>query len=291
MRLPVALALLALLALLCLYRYSSATMAASGAVAAAATAAAATAAPGLSSLIFLHGLGDSGAGWAFLRGELSPRFPRMRFAFPNSPTQPVTLAGGEAMPSWMDLDDLPVTARTPEDREGYEASTKLVHALIDREVAAGVPANRIFLGGFSQGACGPAGRHVPALPGVPGLSCAHPAPTATFPALNHLPPAGGSMSLYAGLKYPQLLGGIVCFSGWLPQKLWDAELSKLPSAAATKFLLVHGSLDSKVDFERGTTARDLLQQRAPKEAVRFVEFRGDHTFYAPSLEALAQFLA
>ena len=99
------------------------------------------------------------------------------------------------------------------------------------------------------------------------------------------------MSLYAGLKYPQLLGGVICFSGWLPQKLWDAELSKLPSAAATKFLLVHGSLDSKVAFERGTTARDMLQQRAPKEAVRFVEFRGDHTFYPPSLESLAQFLA
>ena len=127
-------------------------MAAGGAVTAAAAAASTAAASGLSSLIWLHGLGDSGAGWSFLRGELAPRFPHLRFAFPNSPTQPVTLAGGEAMPSWMDLDDLPVTARTPEDRDGYEASTRLVHALIDKEVAAGVPASRIFLGGFSQGA-------------------------------------------------------------------------------------------------------------------------------------------
>lgn len=131
----------------------SAAASAATKAAAAASAAASTAAAGRSSLIFLHGLGDSGSGWSFLRGSLSPRLPNTRFAFPNSPTQFVSLAG-EPMPSWMDLDSLPVTAATPEDREGFESSTRLVHKLIDAEVAAGVPAHRVFLGGFSQGAPG-----------------------------------------------------------------------------------------------------------------------------------------
>ena len=118
-------------------------MAASATVSAAAKA-------GLRSCIFLHGLGDSSAGWSFLRGEVSSS-KNLRWVFPNSPVQPVTLAGGEAMPSWMDLDALPVTARTPEDRQGFEASTQILHRLIDQEVTAGVPASSIYLGGFSQG--------------------------------------------------------------------------------------------------------------------------------------------
>jgi predicted esterase len=116
-------------------------------------ASAALAAGAARTCIFLHGLGDSSAGWSFLRGEFAARAPQLKWVFPDSPVQPVTLAGGDSMPSWMDLDDLPVTAHTPEDRAGFEASTKIIHALIDKEVAAGVPASSIYLGGFSQGAC------------------------------------------------------------------------------------------------------------------------------------------
>ena len=123
-------------------------MAAAAAVSAAAPAVAAKAAP---LCIWLHGLGDSSAGWSFLKGEFSSRLPALKWQFPNSPFQPVTLAGGEAMASWMDLDALPVTAHTPEDRAGFESSTKILHGLIDGAVAAGTPASSIFLGGFSQG--------------------------------------------------------------------------------------------------------------------------------------------
>lgn len=97
------------------------------------------------------------------------------------------------------------------------------------------------------------------------------------------------MSLYAGIKYPQKLGGIICFSGWLPDGLWKSELAALPGAAANKFLLVHGSHDSKVRFERGTAARDHLT--AAQAPVEWHEFDGDHEFFAPSLDWLHAFLS
>lgn len=37
--------------------------------------------------------------------------------------------------------------------EGIEAAVQYVHSLVDAEVAAGTPAERIIIGGFSQGGC------------------------------------------------------------------------------------------------------------------------------------------
>jgi predicted esterase len=299
--------LCALLVLLCLYRYATtafapapsamstgtaAATAAAKAAAAAATAAAA-AAGGRSSLIFLHGLGDAGSSWAFLKGELSPRLPAMRFSFPNSPTQHVSLAGGP-MPSWMDLDSLPVTAATPEDREGFESSTKLVHRLIDAEVAAGVPANRVYLGGFSQGAPAAAPSTSCATKGAHARADAHGTHSRlhmhTHARTHTHTSAGGAMSLYAGIKYPQTLGGIICFSGWLPDGLWEKELSGLPGVTNNKFLVIHGTHDSKVLYERGTSARDRLTE-AQAEYVEFHDFEGDHSFFPPALEWIEDFLS
>ena len=54
------------------------------------------------------------------------------------------------MPAWFDilsLDD--VMAR--QDEQGMLTSVQLVHRLITEEVDAGVPSDRIIVGGFSQG--------------------------------------------------------------------------------------------------------------------------------------------
>ena len=54
-------------------------------------------------IVFLHGLGDTGAGWRFLRNELS--LPTaVGYATPDAPNAPVTCNGGHVMTSWMDLD-------------------------------------------------------------------------------------------------------------------------------------------------------------------------------------------
>ncbi|XP_063245038.1 acyl-protein thioesterase 1 [Bacillus rossius redtenbacheri] len=98
-------------------------------------------------IIFLHGLGDTGHGWASAIGGIRP--PHVKVVCPTAPIMPVTLNAGFRMPSWFDLRTL--DANGPEDEEGIRRATELVHSMIETEVKQGIPSNRILLGGFSQG--------------------------------------------------------------------------------------------------------------------------------------------
>ncbi|KAJ2944364.1 hypothetical protein O0L34_g18365 [Tuta absoluta] len=137
------------------------------------------------SLIFLHGLGDTGHGWASTIAAI--RGPHVKVICPTASTMPVTLNAGFRMPSWFDLRTLDATA--PEDEEGILRATTLVHALIADEVKGGVPANRILLGGFSQ---------------------------------------GGALALHAALTYPQPLAGVIALSCWLPRHAHFPDGVKAP---------------------------------------------------------------
>ncbi len=56
------------------------------------------------------------------------------------------------MPSWFDLSTLDrLTDSKHDDEKGMLASVAAVDALIQAEVDAGIPENRIIVGGFSQG--------------------------------------------------------------------------------------------------------------------------------------------
>lgn len=219
---------------------------------AAATAAVARAAPS-SALIFLHGLGDEGASWAWLARQFAR--PGLRASFPDAPHTPVTLNNGRPMPAWFDLDDLPVTPRTPFDAPGFAASTAAVHALIDAEVARGVAANRIVLGGFSQGA---------------------------------------ALAAYAGLRYASPLGGLVLLSGWLAGGADDLPSAMPPAVAAAasagqlRAFVGHGTRDDKVLFELGGGLRDALVGAGVR--VEWAEFRGGHTLADVEVEGMSKLL-
>jgi len=101
--------------------------------------------------------------------------PHMKVICPTANTMPVTLNAGFRMPSWFDLTSLDVNAS--EDAAGIRAARDTVHGLIQKEVAAGIPAARIVVGGFSQ---------------------------------------GGGLALYAGLTHGAPLAGLVALSCWLP---------------------------------------------------------------------------
>ena len=141
----------------------------------------------------IHGLGDTNMGWADAANQLHVSSLRhVKFVLPNAPTSPVTLNGGMAMPSWYDITSL--DDRANQECVGIEESRATVTALIEEEVAAGTPLDRIVLGGFSQ---------------------------------------GGAMSLFAGLQYPGTLAAIVCMSGYLPRDhdfCMTAEGKKTPVA-------------------------------------------------------------
>ncbi|KAG4072349.1 hypothetical protein HA402_004281 [Bradysia odoriphaga] len=100
-----------------------------------------------STLIFLHGLGDTGHGWVEAMGAIRPA--HMKVICPTAKAMPVTLNSGFEMPSWFDLKSLEISGE--EDTEGIKKAATNVHAMIQSEIQSGIPSNRIILGGFSQG--------------------------------------------------------------------------------------------------------------------------------------------
>lgn len=130
-------------------------------------------------VVWLHGLGADGHDFAPIVPALG--LP-LRFVFPHAPVRPVTLNGGLPMRAWFDLYGSIRDARI--DEAGIAASRAAVVELLEREVASGVPYDRIVLGGFSQ---------------------------------------GGSLALATGLAFPHSLAGLVSLSAWLPATHADVD--------------------------------------------------------------------
>lgn len=124
------------------------------------------------SVIWMHGLGDTGHGWSQAVPELGlPPSLRARFLFPHAPSMPVTINQGYVMPAWYDVRAADFGARA--DVAGVRASRDRIEAMIAAERARGVAASRIVLAGFSQGgaiALYTGVRHAERLAGIVGLS-------------------------------------------------------------------------------------------------------------------------
>lgn len=101
-------------------------------------------------VIWLHGLGDSGNGFAPIVPQLElPESMAVRFVFPHAPIIPVTINGGMEMRAWYDIKSLSFEDRA--DMEGVKRSGQQVEELLQKEIDNGIPAHRIVLAGFSQG--------------------------------------------------------------------------------------------------------------------------------------------
>lgn len=99
------------------------------------------------SMIFLHGLGDTGHGWAGVLNTLRP--DHLKVICPTAPTIPITVNFGLRMPAWFDIESL-TNLEEESDLDGLKASAELVYGHIDMELRAGIPGKRIIVGGFSQ---------------------------------------------------------------------------------------------------------------------------------------------
>jgi len=101
-------------------------------------------------VIWLHGLGDSGAGFSDVVPALglNPQHT-IKFIFPNAPEQPVTINNGFVMRSWYDIKTMDLDGRA--DIPTLEQSEKLIVELIEEQISNGISASRIILAGFSQG--------------------------------------------------------------------------------------------------------------------------------------------
>jgi phospholipase/carboxylesterase len=151
-------------------------------------------------LVVLHGLGDSSEGWEWLPGELS--LPWMNYVLVNAPDD---YFGGY---SWYTLQIQDgVAPRIVGD--GVARSRRLLHELLEAEIAAGVRPSELSLLGFSQGCL---------------------------------------MTLDAGLRFPQPLAGLVGISGWVnePERL-IAEAP--PGNRAVPVLVTHGTQDELLPIQ------------------------------------------
>lgn len=133
-------------------------------------------------IVFLHGLDDKPESWQstaeWLAGKVNKR--SVKALCLAAPVMPISKNDGERMTAWFDVKaPWPFTPASVDDARGIEWSVKQVHKAVDALVAEGIPADRIILGGFSQGAV---------------------------------------MAAAATAAYGSKLGGAVCLSGWIPSR-------------------------------------------------------------------------
>jgi predicted esterase len=108
--------------------------------------------------------------------------------------------------------------KSPDNGNQLDESIAIVHKIIDEEVANGTPANRIVVGGFSQ---------------------------------------GGALSLCCAIRYPHTLGGCCVLSGWAPPKQ-ELHALLAASSTKTPFLVCHGDSDQVVLYENAVFVNKML---------------------------------
>lgn len=134
------------------------------------------------------------------------------------------------------------------DLAGTVESSDRIASYVDLERERGVPASRIVLAGFSQ---------------------------------------GGAMALYAGLRYPSRLAGILAMSCYLPfaEKL---AAERTTANDAVPILLCHGRHDPVVPMAMGIEARDALQSNGYRPEWR--EYPIDHSVSADEIADVGRWL-
>lgn len=169
-------------------------------------------------VVWLHGLGADGHDFEPIVPQLAwPGAPAIRYVFPHAPVRPVTINGGMPMRAWYDI--LSLTTARGHDRNGIVDSVNQVAGLLRREVARGIPSQRIILAGFSQ---------------------------------------GGAIALQLALRFPEALAGLVALSSYLlfGERL---ETQQHPANSSLPAFVGHGTSDPVVPVALGQEAAQRLE--------------------------------
>ena len=170
-------------------------------------------------ILWLHGLGDSGFGFVPIVQDLvRPDWPALRFLFPHAPVRPITFNNGARMRAWYDIADLSAdNLFNRADEAGVLESVAQVEALIAHEIAQGTPPERMILAGFSQ---------------------------------------GGAITLSVGLRRTVPLAGLIGLSTYVPamhKAAFHAGAERQP------LFMAHGRNDPVVALEAGRLSHALMQ--------------------------------
>lgn len=139
-------------------------------------------------------------------------------------------------------------ADSPQDAAGIQASERQLGELVEAQNQRGISTERIVLAGFSQ---------------------------------------GGAVALYAGLRYPQRLAGIMGLSTYLPlhQALNGEGYERNVN---TPVFMAHGNQDPVLSFELGVHTRRWLQQHG--YPVEWHEYPMEHQVCPEELRAISEWL-
>jgi len=211
-------------------------------------------------LVFLHGLGDSPAGWSDLKRSLPqicPRLSNLVYSFPAAPTVSITINGGATMPGWFDLYDWPIAVGSKDDKEGLLRSIQQIEDEIEKlETNEGIPRDRIVVGGFSQG-------------GAVALLTAY---------YNN------------GNKKP--LAGCAVLSAWLTMCDGENGMSSFVKENVKKTPLFwgHGTFDDKVLFEQQMFGVTKLAEVVDDSNIQTADYPMGHSSHPKEMQDLAKFI-
>ncbi len=168
-------------------------------------------------VIWLHGLGDDGNGWSQVVGSLG--LPRGKAVRFIFPHAPVMpITINNGMAMRAWYDLNGADFSSRADLEGVRRSTGHVEGLIAREIQRGILPRRIVLAGFSQ---------------------------------------GGAMALYAGLRHPERLAGIVALSTYLIDGPGLAA-GAAPANRDIPIFMAHGTQDPMIQLTWAELSRRTL---------------------------------
>ena len=135
-----------------------------------------------------------------------------------------------------------------QDEQRIRDSAQEIGRLVAREADRGVIAGRVVLAGFSQ---------------------------------------GGAVALFAGLRYPERLGGIMCLSGYLPlHETLTQETSE--ETRTTRIFQAHGTQDTVLPYEMGRRTAQALTKAG--YAVDWHEYPMGHQVCSDELREIGDWL-
>lgn len=166
-------------------------------------------------IIWMHGLGADGHDFEPVVQML--HLPYIKFILPHAPYRPVTLNNGYEMRAWYDIFGL--QSENAQDEIGINHMQTTINAMIEAEIARGIPAQRILLAGFSQ---------------------------------------GGAMALHTATRFDQPLAGVLALSTYLPLKTQLKE-KQHPANQQLPIWMAHGRQDSVITLATAQSSRQTLE--------------------------------
>ena len=199
-------------------------------------------------VIWMHGLGDDGRGWS----EVVPTLglpASLRVRFLFPHAPVIPVSINQGFRMRAWYDVRAANITERADVEGVRRSQRQVDALIAREASRGVTASRIVLAGFSQ---------------------------------------GGVIAIYAGLRHPERLGGVVGLSTYVV----DPDSLPREASAANRdvpVFMAHGTEDPVIRFAWAEASRRVLEANGWK--VEWHAYRMEHSANQDELRKAGAFIA